>query len=74
MNAKLPMLAKLKTVLSISIEMGISFRKIFRVYSAYITYFTTLVVIGSYFSLIAMNSSQNYTNFTFAAIFLIEIN
>jgi hypothetical protein len=65
---------RLTKVLNNSILLGVNFRKIFRVFVAYTAYYSLLVIIGGYFALIAMNDSSNFENFTFAAVFLVEIN
>ncbi len=71
MKAQEHMLDKIKTTLNKSIQMGVNYRNTYRAYAALLNYYTTFVIIGSYFAIIAMNGSANYTNFTFAAVFLV---
>ena len=74
MKAEDYMNKKVQNVLNNSILQGVNFRKILRVYTSFNTYYTTLAIIGGYFALIATNNSDNFGNFTFAAVFLVEIN
>lgn len=68
------MIDKLKVALNNSILQGVNFRKVLRAYTSLNNYYTTLSIIGGYFALIAINDHNNFGNFTFAAVFLVEIN
>ena len=50
------------------------YRKINRLFVTFTIYICLMFTIGSYFGLIAMIKEENYLNFMFAAVFLVDIN
>lgn len=57
-----------------SIRTSFSYRKVFRAYVSYSVYISAIIISGAYFILAASASSARLSDFTFSAVFLIEIN
>ena len=64
---------KLKYTLNKTLRVSFGFRSIYRVYCSYNAFFSVLIIIGAYFTLVSTVSIENLYRFTFAAVFMVEI-
>lgn len=74
LNRKEYMTMKYMTKLMSSIRSSFCYRRAFRVYVSYGVYIGAFVISGAYFTLAALASHTSISDFTFSAVFLIEIN